>query len=268
MKCNCGEGQVNDYRKLENQPLKFVLSEFRFSPVMQIRDFIPRVQELLRKKYPLQNKKMQQSFQVQSDGLTVTQIESWSFISKEKKNAIEINQDRLIFYTSEYPRFEGFSDECKEALSVLSEIVDPTLILRIGLRYGDLIVVDEGESISKLVDKQFGLAECISDIGELSIQNTETIIKTGIGTLLIRSMYGEHNLTCMPDIQGLPINIGPDKNINERLILDFDNFWEAGEDAENFEVERILEKLDSLHESSRLAFWNITTDYARNEKWS
>ena len=36
----------------------------------------------------------------------------------------------------------------------------------------------------------------------------------------------------------------------------------------NFEVEDVLTKLQGLHDISREAFWKITTDYARNEKWA
>jgi uncharacterized protein (TIGR04255 family) len=89
-----------------------------------------------------------------------------------------------------------------------------------------------------------------------------------MGGLAIRTLYGKHNLTCLPDVQGLPISIAVDTTPSERIILDFDHYWEAKDESVNFETNVVLEKLASLHETSREAFWKVTTDYARNEKWA
>lgn len=259
---------MDEYKKLDNQPLKFVLAEFRFSQVMQIAEYIPKLQEALRKKYPISDKRTEQSIHVQPSGVAVSSIDSWIFLSANKKNAIEINQDRLIYFTSEYPRYDGFAEVCQEALSVLAEIVDPSLILRIGLRYSDLVTVSENETISDLVDAHFTFPKCVSELGSSQHQRSETFVSTGLGRLAIRTLYGHNNLSCFPDIQGLPISIDVESEASERIILDFDHFWEAGEDATSFEVEDVLNKLQGLHDISREAFWKITTDYARNEKWA
>ena len=68
---------MTDYKKLENQPLKFVLAEFRFSPVMQIAEYIPKIQEALRKQYPIQDKRSEQTVQVQPGGIAVSAIDRW-----------------------------------------------------------------------------------------------------------------------------------------------------------------------------------------------
>lgn len=257
-----------DYKKLDNQPLIFVLAEFRFSPVMQIAEFIPKIQEALRKQYPIPNKRSEQTVQVQPGGISVSSVDRWAFISANKKSAIEINQERLVYITAEYPRFAGFSDACKQAIDTLVNIVEPSLILRIGLRYSDLVLVDGDESITDLVDQHFGLPNCIDSLGANRQHSTETLLNTNMGGLLIRTLYGEHNLSCLPDIQGLPISITKDMAQSERIILDFDHYWEAKDESVSFETNDVLERLATLHETSREAFWKVTTDYARNEKWA
>jgi len=258
---------VDDYKKLNKQPLKIVLTEFRFSPVMQIAEYIPKLQEAFRKQYPITDKKVEQSVQFQSGGLSVSAIDRWGFIAADKKSAIEISQERLIYYAADYPRFEGYSDACKIALDHLCEIVDPSLILRIGLRYSDLVLLDGEECISDLVDRHYGYPECLEGLGEPLHQRNETFLKTELGALAIRSLYGFHNLSCMPDIQDLPVDINRVDEPSERVVLDFDHFWEDGNGV-NFDVDDVLEKLQGLHDISRQAFWKITSDYARNEKWS
>ena len=259
-----------DYKKLSKQPLKFVLAEFRFSPVLKIAEFIPSLQEAFRKQYPIIKTKSEQAFQVSQSGLAVSTMEHWSFVSGDNKTAVEVNQERLIYCTTNYNRFDGFENACKIVLSTLAEIVDPGLILQVGLRYSDLVTVDENEKISELVDSNLVFPNSINDLGESIHQRSEIFIKTGLGVLAIRTLYGKHNLSCLPDIQGLPINIEKDEVASERIILDFDNFWKVNtnKDAVKFNVTEILKKLNIMHDNSRRAFWNITSDYARNTKWS
>lgn len=259
---------MDDYRKLHNQPLRFVLAEFRFSTVMDMSTYIPKLQDALRKLYPTPDKKNEQSVQIQQDGISVSTIDRWSFMSANKKNAIDINQDRLIYCTSEYPRFEGFSNNCKHALETLINIVDPSLILRIGLRYGDLVKVDDGEQATDLVDPYFTFPNYVNQLGKAEHQKIEVFLTTELGGLAIRTLYGTHNLTCLPDIQGLPVTIEADDIASERLVLDFDHFWDSKDESITFEINDILQKLTSLHKTSRAAFWKATTDYARNTKWS
>lgn len=259
---------MNDYKKLENQPLKFVLAEFRFTPVLQIVEDIPKIQEALRKQFPIFDKKSEQTVNVQPGGIAVSNIESWAFVSANKRSAIDINQNRLVYITAEYPRFEEFSAACGQALETLVNFVEPSLLLRIGLRYSDLVMVDDGEQITELVDGHFGLPSCIDSIGAAKQHSTDTVLTTDIGRLVIRTLYGENNLTCLPDLHGLPISTMVDKTPSARMILDFDHIWESKDESVNFETNDVLEKLGSLHSTSREAFWKITTDYARNTKWA
>ncbi len=258
---------VIDYKKLQNQPLKFVLAEFRFSPVMQIAEYIPKIQEALRKQYPAAEKGNEQTVQIQPGGIAVSAIDRWAFISANKKSAIGLSQERLFYITTEYRRFAGFSNACKQAIEILVNRVEPGLILRIGLRYSDLIIVDEGEAINELVNG-FGLPNCIESLGTTGQHRTDTVLHTNMGGLAIRTLSGKHNLSCLPDVQGLPISITADATSSERIILDFDHCWEAQDESVRFETDHILEKLTALHETAREAFWKVSTDYARNEKWA
>lgn len=257
----------NEYKKLSKQPLKLVLAEFRYSPVMEIGKFIPQLQEALRKTYPLPEKREDQVIHFQGSTLNVSHAERWIFLSGNRKSAVDITQERVVYYTTDYPRFDGFAEKCNEILRCFSSIVDPNLILRVGLRYSDLITLEKNETITKIVDSHFAFPPDIIEFGQNLQQRNETIIKTEIGILAIRTLYGIHQLTCFPDLESMPVNIKKETEPSERLILDFDHFWD-GSDGENaFTPKDILKKLESMHVISRKAFWTVTTDYARNEKW-
>lgn len=258
---------MSEYKKLSNQPLKFVLAEFRYSPVLQIANYIPQLQETFRKKYPVFDKRTEQSLHVHPGGLQVTAVDSFLFISSNRKHAIEINQDRLVFFTSDYPRYDEFESLCREALQALVEVVAPALVTRIGLRYGDLILVEGSEAMADLVDTHLTLPSVLADSGNMLQQRNESLIKTSVGGMTVRSLYGTHGLSCFPDIQGLPVDIDTNEGVSERMVLDFDHFWEAEGKSVEFDINMMLSKLKQMHDISRAAFWKITTDYARNVKW-
>ena len=55
---------MGEYRKLANQPLVFALAEFRFSPIVQIDQFVPNFQDAIRKSYPLLEPMQEHAIQV------------------------------------------------------------------------------------------------------------------------------------------------------------------------------------------------------------
>jgi uncharacterized protein (TIGR04255 family) len=145
--------------------------------------------------------------------------------------------------------------------------VEPSLILRIGLRYSDLITVGEGEKIEDLVQSQFAFPGELSEIGVPKQRTEDLYYETEIGLLVIRILYGEHNLSYLPDIQTLPVTIKTNNEASLRMVLDFDHIWNSSE-ATSFNSDTILDILSQLHEKSRNAFWTITTDYAKEKKWA
>jgi uncharacterized protein (TIGR04255 family) len=259
---------MGDYRKLANQPLAFALAEFRFSPVLQISDHIPALQEALRKTYPTLETLKEQSIQIQSGNINVASQDRWGLVSADRQHAVTVDHKRLIYFTTDYPRFEGFADSCLDALKHLERLASPDLIMRVGLRYGDVIRITEAESLEDFVDRYFDFPKCIHNLGEPEHQKDEILIRTSVGRLLIRSIYGKHHLVCMPDLGGSPIVPKPDSEPSLRIILDFDHFWAGGSTATRFELPQIRALLEQLHSTSREAFWQVTTDKARNEKWS
>ena len=259
------------YKKLDNQPLILVLAEFRFSEVKKIEDYIPDIQEELREAYPLSADEEQKTIltDIKSGGFAIQESLSWSFSSADRTRALRVYNNRVVFLCTDYPRFEGFSDFCSEALTVLKKIVNISILLRIGLRYSDLILIEEGESIGDLVDDSLFTSSELADIGSLRHQRNETLLKTEVGKLAIRSMWGHNNIVSFHGPEPLPVKLIQTEENSERLILDFDHIWESAEPGEDeFIVEKAIEILSGLHELSRKAFWKITTDLARNDKWA
>ena len=259
---------MNDYRKLGKQPLVLTLAEFRYSPVLNIAELIPTLQEQLRAKYPHYSQRSDHSFVIRPGGIDVNQNLVHTFISADKMNAVEVTTDKLIYFTSDYPRFDGFRDECYSLLETLEAHVKPTLIKRIGLRYTDVIKIEQEEQYDTYIDAMINTPGVFDALGELAQSRNEYALKTEQGMLLIRSVCGINNLGWYPDIERVPVKINQDTQPSDRIVLDFDHSWTAEEDGTEFSVSDCIDVLSGLHEITRKAFWDITTNYARNEKWS
>ncbi len=262
-----------EYQKLTHQPLSLVLTEIRFSEVKKIADYIPDIQEALRQGYPVYSENQSQSVNISPQGVAVDrQVSSWTLGTQDKTRAVEISDNRLVFFSTDYERFGTYEDECISMVKLLHDIVDPGLLIRIGLRYNDVIhPIEAGDSLNRYVIPELCISRNITALGSAVVHNrTESTIKTEEGILTVRSMEGVHGLVTMPDLKNqLPVNIRDDiPKENPRLILDFDHIWHAPEPGDKFTVDIAKDRLASLHKTARKAFWSVTTEFAREERWS
>jgi uncharacterized protein (TIGR04255 family) len=258
---------VSEYNKLKKQPLKFVLAEIGYSTTLKMQEYLPDIQERLKHKYPISEKTTAQAIQVQLGGIDLKTIDNWSFTSKDKKKAFTITPERLVYFSSNYDRFDGFLENCLEIINTINDISDFQLITKIGLRYSDLIEVPESMTMSQLIDEHFLFSSDVLDFGENPQQRNESFITTKNGVMAVRTLYGFNNLIMLPDISNLPIKIDGAKNSSERVILDIDHVWHCREESISFDLKKIEQTLDQLHIESREAFWKITTEFARNKVW-
>lgn len=260
-----------DYKKLSNQPLVFVLAEFRFSPILDIKEYIPKIQDALRNRLPILRNTETQEITVSSNGISLETQANWEFISKNSHTAASINQNRLLFMTSEYQRFDGFEKNCDFLLQTIIDIISPSLCLGLGLRYSDTIFdIEEKGSIEDFVQPRLYKNDDLKLSGNLLRQTNETLWRTTEGAIFIRSIYGEDRVLVWPDAENLPIAMRKtsDKPVR-RLLLDIDHVWNAQEEELgplDFDKDSILSKLSNMHKISRKAFWNVTTEKAK-EAW-
>lgn len=259
------------FHKLNKQPLTLILSEFRFSKVLKMREFIPDIQERLRLEYPLFEEKSGQSIEVHSIGVKVGEgSNKWIFSSADHTQSIVIDEDRLVFFSTFYNRFPDFKDQCMSALSIIQEIVSPGLLLRVGLRYNDSVIPEEGESLEEYIESPWIPPTLLSGKNNVLVYHKEeTVVATNIGALSVRTIIGKTNLRVMPDLVGAsPVGVENDAPTDQlTAILDFDHHWQTGKDPIKFSAEEAGDILGKLHTTTREAFWNTTTDYARTEKW-
>ncbi|AVL71579.1 hypothetical protein CEQ07_09205 [Oligella urethralis] len=258
-----------NYYKLTKQPLLFVLAEFRFPVIMQMENFLPEIQEKLRQELPLFEEQQSQDIKLQNDSVQIVNSRQWAFIDKHRQKTVILEPSRIICSVSDYERFDGFEEFCLRALNTLKDIVRPSFIQRIGLRYADLVVSEDDDvRVSEYVEPSLYNNANFDEVGGLIRKVNEFVLETEEGHMIVRTMFGNHNLSTFPDMN-LPINLAVLDGESERVLLDFDHIWEAHGSKEplDFESEIISNKLKKMHRLSRKAFWNSITEKGI-EAWS
>ncbi|MDF2417281.1 TIGR04255 family protein [Acinetobacter beijerinckii] len=257
-----------EYEKLTNQPLVIALAEFRFSAILEMKNYVSAFQEYLRQDFPYFSTSQTQEMIFEANGLRLNTSEGWIFLSGNKKRAFMLDKDKLTFMTSEYDRFPKFWDDCLKALAFIETEIKPALLLRVGLRYSDLIIEkDKKEEIESYVQTVICKGD-FEKIGHQAHRINETVLETEAGVMAIRSLYGNLNLSAWHDLSEPPVVITKHPNHSKRILLDFDHFWQPNgdESAPSFNVKFINNKINSLHKKTREAFWEITTPEGR-ERW-
>lgn len=261
---------MSDYRKLNQQPLVLVLMEIQYSPILMLAKYIPDLHDRLRHLYPNVIPTKDRAVKVNNDGIEVAEIERWVFTSKQGNCIVDIDQNRIVFATTQYDRFGGFEEQVREIILVLKEIVNPSFFTRVGLRYCDNVVsINNNEAeLAQMLKPQFLFDNSLSKLGGKGLKRQEILIPTGETHLLIRTMQSITNAIVPDDLKVLGLKLPIDESPKLRVMLDFDHFWQDTNQPKDFEVEGVIETLESLHELSRKAFWEVTTEYARDNIWN
>lgn len=256
---------TDKYFKLSKQPLLFVLAEFRFPEIRGMDKYITDLQDGFRNKLPFFEEQISQEIKVEPNGIEVHQSKQWVFVDKLRQNAVIIGHSRIICVTGSYDRFDGFKDFCSNALNILNNIANVSHLQRIGLRYADLILASDNLPITKSVNSNLYVNESFQNIGKVVQRVNDVVLRTQEGIMAIRSLYGQNNLSVLPDVGYLPIELPSYNDESERIILDFDHVWQANDtkDSLDFDLSEILDKMSKMHQLSREAFWLSTTDEAR-----
>lgn len=266
-------GQPVRYPKLERQPLSLVLAELRFSPLQASVSRLFALQEQMQLAFGKLEEYTTHTLRLAPDG-SQEKASGWGFLFRAEAgdSLVLVEPERLVYITSHYPRFPAFAARCMEAVTLLEEALAPGQLLRVGLRFNDVVVPGQGETLDAYLDSSLLPPATLASLaGPLAGHRTETQVETDAGRLVVRALVSGHGLAVMPDIDPHVQLAQPDEVPRDRLtaVLDFDHFWRAEQNqAEAFSRVAVHRRLEALHEPAREAFWRVTTEWARRERWS
>ncbi len=261
--------------KLIKSPLTYVLAQVRISPIVGIQRHIADIQERLRKDLPKFNEIETLDVNVQSNQKDVRINTRWHFYDKESTTGVVLENDMIIFHTTNYDTFPPFSEFLEKTLKNINEVLNIGLYTRLGLRYINFV----DANIEKCIQKPLlGFPLDFEDIKESNqgFYRTESVSKTKCdGILKLQSTYTHIDqinkkdfiLFVPPDLSAVAglLAFNSKEPKDTFFLLDIDHFM-FKKDVD-FDVKEIIENFAALHTGISNAFLSAITDDAES-LWS
>jgi uncharacterized protein (TIGR04255 family) len=140
--------------KLANAPIFYTTAQVRFNPVLDMAEFVERLQKKWRLAYPdfslqpLNQLQFHLPAPGQQPDFKVNSTPRWHFKNTEQVSGIILTTDSIIYHTTAYSTSEEFFSPLLEALSVVHETVSLSYIESVAMRTLDAIIPDEGHPLS------------------------------------------------------------------------------------------------------------------------
>lgn len=216
---------------------------------MAMAEYIPKIQDRLRRDgYPVNASATVHELQLGPAGAAARERMRWEFMSKDKRSSVVVNEGFVVLQTTAYSDFETFFDALKLVVSTVDTAVGGLLIQRLGLRYVDAIVPNEGETWRDYVKPCLhGFTSPIfKEEGALRLH--QTLAETPIGTILVRLHQNRDGAVLPPDLgtgalKAPPTKVGPTATIT---LLDIDHF-------------RVCDSLEFKEEELEDVAWQLKT---------
>lgn len=251
---------------LKNPPVYFTVAQVRFNPLLKLADYLPSIQEGLRKAgYPAftAHSTIALQFMVQG-GQTVPQPvprEQFLFANVEQTHCFVLSSDALTFQSTNYGTYELFSEAFLKGLALVHEVVTFDFTDRVGLRYLDHVFPKAGDSLSLyLAPEVQGLSVRLG--GQSVHSYSEALNVVGDVKLRARVVIQDGGLAFPPDLlpQGMAVQARFAQAQGMHAILDTDGFVEG---RKLFSLDDVGHHLQDIHEVIGDAFRATVTDHAR-----
>jgi len=252
-------------------PVFYTLAQVQFNPIVQMSDYVARLQERLRRggfpdfqaenQFELTIRRLDEA----QPNFQPTQHVRWSFTNTQRTEGYLLLSNALVFHTTTYDTFADFLQKTISGLNLVHEIVELAYVEKIGLRYLDAVMPMDSDTLQQYLNPSL-LGFSANLEGRLSHSFTETVTVIEDGNLVARAVITDGTLALSPDLIPLQLELQPRFTaINGRnAVLDTDYFVV---ERNSFDLKEIEDQLLKAHAIITNAFKVSVTDYAR-EKWA
>lgn len=250
---------------LKNPPVYFTLAQVRFNPLLKLQEFLPAVQEQMRKDgFPDFSAQTAFVLQFHLDGKsppTPMPRERFTFGSVDRTHAFVLDQDSLTLQSTRYGRFEDFCETFIKGLAVVHEAVQLSFAERVGLRYLDRVAPLTDDTLEDYLQPEvLGLSARLK--GKTLQSYSETLSQVDDISLRSRVVIQEGGLSFPPDL--MPGEMMFDQRhvvtFNGRhAILDNDG---SISDRSEFDLDLVAKQLDAIHMVIGDSFRASATEHA------
>lgn len=161
--------------RFKHAPVEYVLAVLRFPLVSDFGRFASEMQALLEVEYPLAStfETMQYRLDIGQNGMQVTEekAQMWQFSSLDKQWAVILGANMIGLHTVQYTDHKDFLGKFVWAVdcSAKPERVGVKVVEAIGLRYLDLIVPRDGETVEDYLEQPGLLPSGIAGVDDIAV---------------------------------------------------------------------------------------------------
>lgn len=248
--------------QLGRPPIVFVLAQVVISGLLKISQFIPDIQEGLRKiGYPRTSKASIFELTMSAEkGPSLSGSDKWIFSTKDNSAAVVINEKFIVFEVGVYKGFIKFSEDFKEVLRIFKEVTELELSERLGLRYINLVREASDTTFNDLLQPQLlGLNE--NSLGLMETTNFYQIRGSSSEGIVTVNLWQTRDGSFLPpDIDPTGVTIDSRVEAGESVrILDIDHVSRKDRD---FAPELLVDALQPMHNRVETIFVASVTTQA------
>jgi uncharacterized protein (TIGR04255 family) len=263
-------------QKMSNAPIYFALAQVRFNTILALDQYLPAIQDGLRKAgYPdfeksflgIINLALGPASPVRAP-LNVPSMQPqprYSFYNEGKTSGFILDQSMMSFQTTEYDVFEVFTSEFLKGVAMIHETAGLSYSERIGIRSLDAVCPKPDETLSQyLFPSVIGIYDTLAP-RQLVHSYSEVRTKEGNTTLVSRAVImqqeQEGDIAFPPDLQPIEMRVNDKFKKIKGLyaVIDTDSWLE---EREKFDLSGLERRLDALHNELRRSFDLMVTPYA------
>ena len=251
------------YVPLSRQPLALVLGQVRFSPIRQMKKSIPEIQEAFRRNdFPVERAGEIQQIKFDPGARVPVQVieqERWEYRTRDETWSVLVTQDGVVLQTTAYERFESFAERLQHTVQTVLATTEHDrlgVVLRVGLRYIDVIQPREGEDFRTYLRAGLhGTADNVFRAGthRLHIESTgRTQVGDDLsGAMIVRVIQNDQGFSLPPDlIAEAPKFTHRTKRGELITLIDMDHYIEGTFDPDaDWIVARAFEMHDRIIET-------------------
>lgn len=253
---------------LPRTPLVYVVALVRISAIDSISKYVPDIQDRLRR----------QGFPRRVEGQLkivrfappsppeITSVPRYEFQNRERTVGLVLTPESVALHASRYSTFEEFCELFRVGLDAVHSIANLQLIEQIALRYVDLVMPFEDESLDQYIHSGFlGLNQ--EELGLDRVVRSFVYRGEAAGTTFaIRLFQRDDGIGLPPDLEAGSTLHHSHASVASNLIvtlLDFDHVAPMERTPIDFSSEAVFSTLYKLHDKTDLAFRAAVTPHAR-----
>jgi uncharacterized protein (TIGR04255 family) len=252
-------------------PLVYSLAMIEYATVPKMVDHADTIMEELRSEYPDLNAFNVTSLKIEIDAATGESkanqqvATQWRMNNPEGNFGLVFGTDRLVIQTTAYKHFDDFATKIRRIAGVVFGTANISYSKSIGIRHVDNIVPIDGMALGQLVKPGY---MCPPQNEGLSVLNSrvEFVYASKYGKLYVRAYQVSNHPRVPQDLFPLANELSSDSGfmspVTEEFVLaDTDHVYSPNK-LEPFDLDKIVSKLDALHQQCSLGFRQMVTEDA------